>query len=349
MSGSGPSMLNAIKLALHDWQCFGPCLLTFLMAWAALCCLLNFSKKGHQVRSWHRTWCMSTQESVGEVHTDLGELGLLSLDGRPLGQFLCYRRDCEHCSQAIWKRLLWHHARWARMRAFHHLHSSSSSNSSTSCRDANTASSSHSSTRRNLATQINLPSVELLCQSELRKLRKFHLEHTVIYQKLMAMQGPADTITFNLGLLSQAHQLIETEPVQPMRDACHWTGSLPTVVSTADKDVNLPTGVDSHHVSRLEQGLDFWKLLNILRKSEETKLSAFPTIVQKSHKMHTHRIAVSTANTPHHSSTVPIYFCSREGLFLKEEVQEALELHIRAKKLHHQWGLPGRLLATPQA
>lgn len=49
MSGSGPSMLNAIKLALHDWQCFGPCLLTFLMAWAALCCLLNFSKKGHQV------------------------------------------------------------------------------------------------------------------------------------------------------------------------------------------------------------------------------------------------------------------------------------------------------------
>lgn len=49
MHGSGPSMLNAMKLVLHDWQCFGPCLLTFLMAWAALYCLFSFSKKCHQV------------------------------------------------------------------------------------------------------------------------------------------------------------------------------------------------------------------------------------------------------------------------------------------------------------
>ncbi|XP_031448748.1 uncharacterized protein LOC116228790 isoform X2 [Phasianus colchicus] len=347
MCGSSPSMLNAVKLALHDWQCFGPCLLTFLIAWAALCCLFNFSKKCHQVsvRSWHRTYCMNTQESGGEVHT--GELGLLSLDGRPLGQFLCYRPDCARCSQAIWKRLLQHHARWARMKASHHPHSSSSSNSRTSCREENTASASHSSARRNLTTQIYLSSVELLCQSELRKQRKIHLEHTARYQKLLTMQGPADAITFNLGLLSQAHQLAETDPVQPMRDVCHWTASLPTMVSSAD----LPAGVDSHCVSRLEQVLDFWKLLkmHILRKSVETKLRAFPTIVQQSHKMYTHRTSVCTANTPHHSSIAPIYFCSLEALFLEEEVQETLELHIREKKLHHQWVLSGRLPATPQA
>lgn len=123
------------------------------------------------------------------------------------------------------------------------------------------------------------------------------------------------------------------------------------MVSTADKDGNLPTGMDSHRVSRLEQGLDFWKLLKMhsLRKPIETKLRAFPTVVQKSHKMCTHRIAVCTANTPHHSSTAPIYFCSLEALFMEEEVQEAPELHICEKKLHHWCGLPGKLLATPQA
>lgn len=291
--------------------------------------------------------------AAGEVHTDLPELGLLYLDGRPLGQFLCYNPDCECCSQAVRKRQLWHQARWARMRASHHLHSFSSSNYSTSCRDVNTDSSSHSPARRNVATQINLPCVELLCQPELkfRKKRKLHLKHTVIHQKLLAIQGSADTITFNPGLLSQANQLTETETVQPMRDVCHKIGSFPTMVPTSNKDGNLSTGVDSHRVSRLEQGLDFWKLLKMhtLRKSIETKLRAFPTIVQQSHRMYTHRIAVYTALTPRQSNVAPSYFCSVEALFLEEEVQEALELHIREKKLHHQWGLPGRLLTTPQA
>lgn len=49
MLGPGSSMQNAMRLALHDWLCFGLCLLTFLMAWAALCCWFSFSKKCHQV------------------------------------------------------------------------------------------------------------------------------------------------------------------------------------------------------------------------------------------------------------------------------------------------------------
>ncbi|XP_021236760.1 uncharacterized protein LOC110389957 isoform X2 [Numida meleagris] len=290
---------------------------------------------------------------VGEVHTDVCELGLLFMDGRPLGRFLCYNPDCERCSQAIRERQLRHHARGARMRASRHLHSSSSSNSSTSCQELSTASSSHSPTRKKLATQINLPSVELSCQPELkyRKERTLLLQRTMKHQKLLAIQGLADTATYNPGLLSQAHQLTETDSVQPMRDVCHNARSLPTTVSTSDKDGSLPTGVDPHPVSRLEQGLHFWKPLkmHMLRKSIETKLRVFPTIVQQSHKTYTHRMAACTAFTPLHSSSAPIYFHSLEALFLQEEVQEALELHIREKKLHHRWGLPGRLLATPQA
>ncbi|XP_015704488.1 uncharacterized protein LOC107306139 isoform X2 [Coturnix japonica] len=346
-------MLNAIRLALHDWPCFGSCLLTFLVVWTALCCI-SFSEKCYQVsvRSQHRAGCTNTQKSGGKVNTNLSKLGLLYLDGMPLCQFLCYNPKCKHCYQAIRKRLLRNNDKWARMRASYNLHSSSSSNSITSCRDVNTDSSSHSSARRNSATQTYLTSFELSCQPEtkLRKQRKLHLKHTTINQKILAILGPDGTITFDPGLLSQASQLTDTDPVQPMSDVCHKTRSLPVTVSTSNKRGNLPPGMDSHCVSRLEQELDFWKLLkmHMLRKSIETKLRAFPTIVQQSHRMYTQRIAVRTARTPHHSSTAPIFFCSLEALFLKEEVQEALELHIREKKLHHKWGLPGSLLTKPQ-
>ena len=89
--------------------------------------------------------------------------------------------------------------------------------------------------------------------------------------------------------------------------------------------------------------------MHTLRKSIEMKLGALPATVQQSHRRYTYRMARRTAPAPLHSRPAPSYFCSAEALFLPEDVREFLEMHIREKKLRHQWGLPAGSLGGPQA
>ncbi|XP_071895559.1 uncharacterized protein [Anas platyrhynchos] len=333
---SGPSMLDALGLALHSCLCLGPGLVLLLVAWATLHCCCSTSGKRHQVcagsrgRGRHRT----VHETDAESSTHGCRSSLIWIGSRPLGQLLCYDLDCEHCSQAVRERQQRLLARQARASCCPH----SSSDSSSSCQHGATSSS---------FRPAKLTSIRSWWQPVLRnrKQRRPFPQCAVMPQTALKIHG-ATTLPCDAGSPRWAEELAKMAPRH------HEAGSPPTTGSdTADKDGNLPAGADPHPIKRLEQGLGFWKLLRMhtLRKSIETKLGALPTMVQHSHRRYTYRMARLTTPTPLHSCPAPSYFCSAEALFLHEDVREFLEMHIREKKLRHQWGLPAGSLRGPQA
>ncbi|XP_071895557.1 uncharacterized protein [Anas platyrhynchos] len=400
---SGPSMLDALGLALHSCLCLGPGLVLLLVAWATLHCCCSTSGKRHQVcagsrgRGRHRTVhetgrallspgagsCMCwnppgprccpglghvqaggsqapPSEATGHLDQAQGpsqqtlahgtlrppslvdaessthgcRSSLIWIGSRPLGQLLCYDLDCEHCSQAVRERQQRLLARQARASCCPH----SSSDSSSSCQHGATSSS---------FRPAKLTSIRSWWQPVLRnrKQRRPFPQCAVMPQTALKIHG-ATTLPCDAGSPRWAEELAKMAPRH------HEAGSPPTTGSdTADKDGNLPAGADPHPIKRLEQGLGFWKLLRMhtLRKSIETKLGALPTMVQHSHRRYTYRMARLTTPTPLHSCPAPSYFCSAEALFLHEDVREFLEMHIREKKLRHQWGLPAGSLRGPQA
>ena len=88
--------------------------------------------------------------------------------------------------------------------------------------------------------------------------------------------------------------------------------------------------------------------MHTIRKCVETHLGSFPAVVQRSHEVSIRRLVPPTPLALLHSGTVPVCFHMTEALFLPGE---ALELHVRAKRLHHQWDLSRESLGAhvPQA
>ena len=91
--------------------------------------------------------------------------------------------------------------------------------------------------------------------------------------------------------------------------------------------------------------------MHTIRKCVETHLGSFPAVVQRSHEMSICGLVPPTPLALLHSGIVPVCFHMTEALFLLEEAREALELYVRAKRLHHQWDLSRKSLGAhaPQA
>ncbi|XP_040415623.1 uncharacterized protein LOC121071511 isoform X3 [Cygnus olor] len=331
-------MLDTLGLALHGCLRLGPGLVLLLVAWATLRCCRSTSGKRHQVCAGSRS--RGRRRKVHETDAEARAHGCGSspiwIGSRPLGQLLCYDLDCERCSQAVRERQQRLLARQARASCY--PRSSSSSDASDS--------SQHRAPARSFRPA-KLTSVRSWWQPVLRnrKRRRPFPQRAAMPQTALKIYG-ATTLPCDAGPLRQAEELAKMAPR-------HHEAGLPLATGSdaADKDGNLPAGVDPRPMKRLEPGLGFWKLLRMhtLRKSIEMKLGALPTMVQQSHRRYTYRMARCTAPTPLHSRPAPSYFCSAEALFLPEDVREFLEMHIREKKLRHQWGLPAGSLGGPQA
>lgn len=70
---SGPSMLDALGLALHSCLCLGPGLVLLLVAWATLRCCCSTSGKRHQVGRRHQA---SPRQEAWQCR-EAGDLGVL--------------------------------------------------------------------------------------------------------------------------------------------------------------------------------------------------------------------------------------------------------------------------------
>ncbi|XP_065688469.1 uncharacterized protein [Patagioenas fasciata] len=90
----------------------------------------------------------------------------------------------------------------------------------------------------------------------------------------------------------------------------------------------------------LERGKEFLKRLegHMWRKSKQIRLGTLPALVQQSQKSSAHR------TVPHELlNTGSVTFSwFPDNCVLPKEAQEALELHLLKKKLHHDWHLPGK-------
>ena len=245
---------------------------------------------------------------------------LLDTEGSSLGQFLCYDLSCRTCSEATWEMQRWlcsvRESPWA----------SSGSESPSSFGSSLYAG--RSVRRRLIARRGGLPQRGLEALGPLAPAAA--LPDLTLHRQASALAGSTHA-------LLKSHSSNEASSTTALG------------LCMADGSSSLPGGASPHLVSRLELGEDFWRRLrtHTKRKCLETHLGSLPTLVQRSYEASARKLMSPAPPAPLHSGAVPTYFHTMEALFLPEEAREALELHIRAKRLHHQWGLPGSSVGAP--